>query len=244
MNLLPTSSVLVIRNDESFVQANNRLFAPYSKNQILECVSDFVHINAILNLIQVDVIFVDLDSSNFQVIHYLDDIQANSNIVLISKLQNFKELLNSYRNLDTIHLPSAEKKSVFAKSKAEPYVPDRQSFEWISLPTAIGFRFVHKAEIVMFSFEKKATTDRENWVAYLSNSEKIRMKSNITSKEIMHLLHVFDFVQVSQKCILNIKHLNSIEIKTRRCMLNVPFQDEEIVISRNFLNEIKERFDI
>jgi len=244
MNLLPTSSVLVIRNDESFVQANNQLFAPYSKNQILECVSDFVHINAILNLIHPDVIFVDLDSSNLQVVQYLDDIQTDSNIVLISKLQNFKELLNSYRNLDTKLLPAAEKKHLLQRSKAEPYVPEKDFSNWISLPTNTGIRFIHKAEIVMFSFEKKTTSDREIWMAYLSNTEKIRMKFNITSKDILQKLHVSDFVQISQRCIININHLNSIEIKTRKCILNAPYQDEEIMISRNYLSEIKERFDI
>jgi len=120
----------------------------------------------------------------------------------------------------------------------------KYSKKFIALQTLIGLRFVNKKSIVYFRYTKDDKSERSFWEACLENSEVIRLKLNTTSKEIMNNFELFDFIQISQTNIVNLFYIHSIELKSRNCILNTPFQEVNMTISRANFNEIKSKFQI
>jgi chemotaxis response regulator CheB len=118
------------------------------------------------------------------------------------------------------------------------------STEFIAFQTVIGLRFINKRNVVYFEYSKDEKSERRLWEAHLDNEEVIRLKMNTTSKEIMKHFETFDFIQISQSNIINMNFFSSIESKSRKCILHPPFENKEMIISRAYLNEIKNRFEI
>jgi two-component system LytT family response regulator len=114
----------------------------------------------------------------------------------------------------------------------------------IALQTVIGLKFVNKCDIVFIKYSASNVDSKFTWTVYLKNGDLIRLKINITAKDILSSLDMQNYVQISQTVILNIDYLSTIELKTRRCLLLPPFENFECYVSRLFLKNIRERFEI
>jgi len=112
--------------------------------------------------------------------------------------------------------------------------------EIISLPTNIGLRFVDKNNIVLFQCVKESIQDKPYWEALLNDFKRIRLKTNITAKEIIQVMGKDKFIQINQSSIICINYLNIIEFKTNECLLQVPFDSIKLSVSRMQMAELKD----
>jgi hypothetical protein len=232
--------ILIIHENEDFSDRFCNLFLPYSDAMIMKCNYDIIRINQLINSIELDYIVVDFDERNSLLLKDFNEVNLDTRkeckVILLSKLEGLKEKLQPF----TINLPPNGKNAYKHHSQsAKPHTD-----ELIGLPTNTGIRFVNKSEIVLFRYAKKSESSKERWEVLLCSSETLQLKINTTSKDIFKLINDTNFIQLCQKCIINLKYLKSIETKTHRCILHEPFDKMEILISRSCLNEIKERFDM
>jgi len=70
------------------------------------------------------------------------------------------------------------------------------------------------------------------------------LKLNTSSKDIMKYFEYHDFIQISQSNIVNMRFFSSIELKSRKCILHTPYDEKEMIISRAYLSELKNKFEI
>jgi DNA-binding LytR/AlgR family response regulator len=116
--------------------------------------------------------------------------------------------------------------------------------KFIAFQTLIGLKFVQKESIVFFQYGCNGHTNKNFWIANLINSETLKLKTNITSKDILAHFGDNNFVQINQNVIINLNNLDSIELKSRKCILTYNGNIREFIISRNFLREIREIYEM
>lgn len=232
--------ILVIHESEDFSDRFCNLFLPYSDAMIIKCNYDIIQINLLINSIEPDYIVVDFDERDSLMLKDFNEVNLDTRkeckVILLSKLEGLKEKLQPL----TISLPPNGKNAYIHHNQPSKLPAN----DWIGLPTNTGIRFVNKSEIVFFRYAKKSVSSKERWEVMLCSSETLQLKINTTSKDIFKLIDNSNFIQLCQKHIINLKFLKSIETKTRRCLLHEPFEAMEIMISRNCLNAVKERFDM
>lgn len=119
-----------------------------------------------------------------------------------------------------------------------------RSIDLVALQTVIGLKFVKKKEIVLIQYCKSSSDSKMFWTVLLSTSETVRLKQNITAKDILDNLQQPECIQVSQTIILNINYLTTIELKTRKCLLTPPFENIDCYVSRLYLKNIRQQFEL
>jgi hypothetical protein len=103
---------------------------------------------------------------------------------------------------------------------------------------------VPKDEIVYFDCRKQGIGLRSSWRMTLNNQQTIKLRQNTKAGAIIKYLGDENFVQISQAMIVSISFINMIEYKTYECYLFPPFDGNSHKISRMFMAELKERFDV
>jgi len=114
----------------------------------------------------------------------------------------------------------------------------------IPLPTITGLQFVPKTDIVYLESQKSTICGRPGWVAVLNNRQSIRLRNNTNATAILGFLGSDEFLCLSQSVIVNLAYVNNMEYKTRLCYLFPPFYNQPLKVSRQYLAELKERFDV
>jgi two-component system LytT family response regulator len=114
----------------------------------------------------------------------------------------------------------------------------------VAIPTNTGLQFVPKDEIVYFECLKSGMGLRSSWTAILNNQQTIKLRQNTKANAIINYLGDQNFTQISQSVIVSISFINMIEYKTFECYLFPPFDDKAFKISRQFMAELRERFDV
>lgn len=147
-----------------------------------------------------------------------------------------------------------ELKNAIARIKEKRNVPDFQqpdivtSFpslgEIIALPTPTGLLFLKKNEVALIQYDKKTGWSKSYWHAFLFNQEIIRLKTGLNAAQLFRFMGHQNFVLVNQSVIVNLNYVCNIEIKTRRCVLLPPFNNTKLIISRNCMASIRERFEV
>lgn len=130
------------------------------------------------------------------------------------------------------------------KPSSEPKPVVNVSKKMVALPTNTGLQFVPKAEIVYFECLRSAMGTRSSWTCVFNDQQTIRLRANIKSGSIIHNLGDYNFIQLSQSVIVSISFISSIEYKTYECFLFPPFDRQPFKISRRFMGELRERFDV
>lgn len=204
-------------------------------------------------LVMIDVLNFGEDQA--EIIQHLHD-----EIGLSFKLQFFA----NYKLMNLLHLDVNECNAVINKDvlsiaimrSLDDKIPDenRQSIldgtelkspnKFIALQTVIGLRFINKKNVVYFEYNRDEKTGKSQWEAFLNNTEIIKLKINTSSKDILRQFEAFDFIQISQSNIINLDYFSSVELKSRKCILEKPFDNKEMVISRAFFNELKSKYEL
>lgn len=101
--------------------------------------------------------------------------------------------------------------------------------------TVTGFKLLRLEEIGFFEYLK----DKRQWQVVLFNQTRLNLKRATKAEDIIR--YSLAFVQISQSAIINVNYLAMIDGKC--CQLYPPFHEKsDLVISRNFLKELQERF--
>ncbi len=136
------------------------------------------------------------------------------------------------------------RETMISKSVPE-FKPSADSVKKIvALPTATGLLFVPKAEIVYFESQKSGLGLRSTWTAMMNNLQTVRLRQNTKADSIITYLGDENFIQLSQSVIVSATYIKAIEYKTQTCLLFPPFDQSPLKISRQYLTELKERFDV
>lgn len=103
------------------------------------------------------------------------------------------------------------------------------------ISTVTGFKLLRLEEIGFFEYLK----EKRQWQVVLFNQSRLNLKRNTKAEDIIGYSQAF--IQISQSAIVNVNYLALIDGKC--CQLYPPFHDKsDLVISRNFLKELQERF--
>jgi len=116
--------------------------------------------------------------------------------------------------------------------------------KFIAFQTLKGLRIVDKTKIMFFHYKKEENHDRSYWEANLDNGDLIKLKLNTSARDILTHFEVYDFMQLSQSDIVNLSYIDTIELKSRICILHSAFEQKELRISRANLNEIKRKLQM
>lgn len=126
-----------------------------------------------------------------------------------------------------------KQKDTFVESFSR-LIPENRSF---MIATITGFQTLRPDDIGYFEYNKI----KKHWYVYLQNNNSFQLRRKTSAETI--LCHSSSFAQINQQQIINIKFLSFIDGK--QCLLFPPFDGEnELIISRNFLKGIQEKFDI
>ena len=204
---------------------------------------------AILDM-QPDLLFLDVEMPGMSGIDLLREIQPDidpgmrvifhsahdkymRNAMLISDFDYF--LLKPYLPEE---LSIAIKRVQMKESKAtiEQLLQKIIHEKRFALQTVTGIKVLTYNEVVYFEFPKNA----RNWQINLGDKRTVRLRSTVTSKDILAITP--NFVQINQRCIVNIIHLSHIENKTMKCTLNGSVTEHEI--SPKYYKAIKEFLSI
>lgn len=83
---------------------------------------------------------------------------------------------------------------------------DNRVQDKIALQTVIGLKFVNKRDVVMIQYLTNTSDSKLNWTVLLNTGEMIRLKMNITAKDILENMKTSLYIQISQTMILNIDY--------------------------------------
>jgi two-component system LytT family response regulator len=168
---------------------------------------------------------------------YIVQALRESAFDFILKPVNEKELKNVVNRVK-------EKRNVQNLQQPEVMTSFPNLGEIIALPTPTGLRFLKKSEIALIQYDKKIGWSKSFWYVIRFNRETIRLKSGVNSTHLFRFMGHQSFVQINQSVIVNLNYVCNIEIKTRRCILLPPFTNTKLIISRNCMTNIRERFEV
>ena len=243
---------IVIDEDNEFVNSIHNLLLPYSEISLKSCVTEFKQINELISSNKPDLILLDYDkifNSPIDTMRHLNLLEVPEFKVIFFSILSITALdILRNKNVDFVNkkIESSEFRHVIERYKSEKKVVVSKNTDnkWVSLPSNTGYRFVNKDDIVLFSYSKGEQCEKGKWEVVLNSLETVKLKTNTTSTDILNHLNQNQFIQLSQKNIVNLKYLKAIESKTRKCILHEPFQDYEVLVSRAHLIEINERFEM
>lgn len=122
--------------------------------------------------------------------------------------------------------------------------PDIAISQMAALPTNTGLQFIPKSEIVFVVCQKSSLGFRSIWSATLNDQNTVKLRANTRASDIISYLGPENFIALNQSIIVNISFVNQIEYKTHDCYLFPPFDTSPVRISRHYMAELRERFDL
>ncbi|MDP4277578.1 MAG: response regulator transcription factor [Bacteroidota bacterium] len=255
---LPITTVLVDDNPEFIYDLKERLmFVP--DVQVVGVASSYQKAKKLILTHKPDLLFLDVEMpfrSGFDLLeeirsagctetkvifytaydHYMIDALRKSVFDFIVKPVRDEELLEAISRFRENRLKKTTEATV-AQEVIRSF-PDA-----IALPTSVGFKFVDRNRIVLFSSFK----DNQSvtfWEALLSDDEHVLLPRNVNAKEISRNMNSDRFIQINQSAIVNINFINLIEVKSKTCILTPPFHKIPLAISRSYYPQIRDRFNL
>ena len=104
------------------------------------------------------------------------------------------------------------------------------------IATVTGYQKLCLKQIGYFQHQK----DKKQWEATLTDQVQVQLKRTTTADDILNYSE--SFVQINQHQIINIDYLSIIEGKT--CRLLPPFHAISLEISRKFMKELQDKFEL
>jgi two-component system, LytTR family, response regulator len=114
----------------------------------------------------------------------------------------------------------------------------------VPLPINIGIKFVERNHVVYLHCNKNGLIEKPIWEAVLSNLEKVKLKQNITADELTRILGAELIVKINKSTLVNRNYISLFEYKSHRCFLVPPFEDVDLVVSRQHIPEFRSYFGI
>lgn len=249
---MSTIKTLLIDDNKEFLTSLKEYLAKYHEIEIIGEANGYKKAKAMWLNKKPDLVFLDIEmpvKNGFELFEEIvSEINLTSKVVFVTAYDKY--MIEALRKaaFDFLTKPIDENELAdlitrYKKSAMVTPLPIKQSLhEMIALPVLTGLRFIAKDQIILIECTNKFT--KPNWQALLSTNETLRLKSNITAKDILHFLGENGFIQVNKSTIVNKNYISVIEYKTHKCFLTPPFNQIDITISRYQLAELKRRFDL
>jgi len=258
MKLKENIRIYIINRNQSFIEALIEYFREIPEVKLIQGELNPQKIKSSILEYKPKILLIDIERLNELEVSEFEEVirsrGANFKVILYSsnKIINVFENQNLKTELDLIS--SDELKLMILdilNDNIQPKLFEERKLitkpinnKFIAFQTLIGLRFIEKKNVVYFEYTKDEKSDKRLWEAYLDNSEVIKLKLNTSSKDIMKHFENHDFIQISQSNIVNMKFFSSIELKSRKCVLHSPYDEKEMIISRAYLSELKNKFEI
>ena len=247
--------VVIIDDERTAIDALRRELGPYREFEVKGVASNGAKGKKMIMELHPDLLFLDVelpDVFGFNLLSEIrDDVLWDMKVVFYTSYDKY--LLQALREsaFDFLLKPfeSEELKviidryrKVMSASALLPPPSFASSFSTLMsqhgtfmISTVTGFRLLRLEEIGFFEYLK----DKRQWQVVLFNQTRLNLKRNTKAEDIIGYSQAF--VQISQSAIVNVNFLAMIDGKC--CQLYPPFHDRnDLIISRNFLKELQERF--
>jgi two-component system LytT family response regulator len=258
MNCEEKIKTVIIDDDKNFIFDLKEHLLLYPEVDLLGYASHYKQAKSLLLNEHPDLVFLDVEmpvKNGFELLNEVRELAEKPfNVIFYTAYDTYMIQALRESALDYILKPvkSEELKDAIERFKRKEQTtqtpdPNYQNIlgfpEMISLPTSTGMKFVDKKNIVMFQSSKESLLDRQCWEALLNDMSHIKLRKGITSNEIQNLLGSARCIKINQSTIVNLNYLSVIEFKTRECFLVPPFNNIPLIVSRNNLVELREKFD-
>lgn len=206
-----------------------------------------------------DLIFLDIEmpgKNGFELLQQLDEEMGRRTCEVIFYTAYDQYTIKALREsaFDYILKPMREEElrnaiDRFRVQRKERPVEARAPFsdrlrQMIAVPTHTGLQFICRNDIVYADCRKAALNLRSAWQITLTDNQSIKLRQNAKAEVLQKHLGPDTFIQLSQSVLVNLHFVNSIEYKTQLCYLFPPFDTIPLKVSRQFMAELKERFDV
>ncbi len=118
------------------------------------------------------------------------------------------------------------------------FPPDEPATRRLAVQTVTELLLLGVQQILLFNYNGT----QRSWQLILTDRSRHTLRRG-TSAEDLIALHP-SLVRVSSTCVINLTYLAAIENNTQRCRLVSPFEDMEVITTRRYLGQLKERFEL
>lgn len=247
--------VVIIDDERTAIDALRRELAPYDDLEIIGTAINGAKGKKMIMELHPDLLFLDVELPDILGLNLLSEIRNeilwDMRVVFYTSydkylLQALREsafdfLLKPFEPEDLQVIIDRYRKAMNNTSMTPPpsfassismLMPQQGMF---MISTVTGFKLLRLEEIGYFEYLK----DKRQWQVILLNQTRLNLRRNTKAEDITG--YSTAFVQISQSAIVNVNYLAMIDGKC--CQLYPPFHDRnDLIISRNFLKELQERF--
>jgi|GEM_PF-1323000 len=244
---------VLIDRDEEFLLSLKELLAQFPEIELSAVIAEPEMAGALLSRINPDLIFTDVKLSGIvsafyprgethciQVLCVTDEkdlicaLHQSVFDFLLKPLQmnDIQEVIDRYRKRIKVLHPEPFRISIPSPA------------DIVSLPTLTGLQFINVRDIVLFNCVKELAGGKSQWYVLLADFHKLKLRKNLTAREIGGYMGENRFAQINQSVFVNLVYIERIEYKTHHCKLVSPFDEIELTISRTHLFGFRERFDV
>ncbi|WP_294548813.1 LytTR family DNA-binding domain-containing protein [uncultured Bacteroides sp.] len=247
--------VVIVDDERSAIDALRHELEPYRDFEVKGIASNGTKGKKMIMELRPDLLFLDVELPDILGLNLLseirDDVLWDMKVVFYTSydkylLQALREsafdfLLKPFESEDLKVIIDRYRKAMSTSSLLPPssfassinaLLPQHGMF---MISTVTGFKLLRLEEIGFFEYLK----EKRQWQVVLFNQSRLNLKRNTKAEDIIGYSQAF--IQISQSAIVNVNYLAVIDGKC--CQLYPPFHDKsDLVISRNFLKELQERF--
>ena len=247
--------VVIVDDERSAIDALRHELEPYRDFEVKGIASNGTKGKKMIMELRPDLLFLDVELPDILGLNLLseirDDVLWDMKVVFYTSydkylLQALREsafdfLLKPFESEDLKVIIDRYRKAMSTSALLPPpsFAPSINALlpqhGMFMISTVTGFKLLRLEEIGFFEYLK----EKRQWQVVLFNQSRLNLKRNTKAEDIIGYSQAF--IQISQSAIVNVNYLAVIDGKC--CQLYPPFHDKsDLVISRNFLKELQERF--
>jgi two-component system LytT family response regulator len=252
---METASIktIIIDDNKEYLFSLRENLALFPEVEIIGEATQYKNAKQLLLKTQPDLIFLDIEMPGkngfellnevktemkhpFKVVFYtaydkyiIDALRQSAFDYLVKpvEINELKEVLGRY-------------KSSILQTATVDTVPAPDPFTFmVYLPVNTGIRFINRRNIVYFHRFKDNLIGKPSWEVLLNNSERIKLRQNISAEQILDLVGPQIFIKLNKSVLINRNYISLIEYKSRICRLIPPFDEPRLTISRQQLAELR-----
>ena len=243
--------VVIVDDERSAIDALRHELEPYRDFEVKGIASNGTKGKKMIMELRPDLLFLDVELPDILGLNLLseirDDVLWDMKVVFYTSYDKyllqalhesaFDFLLKPFESEDLKVIIDRYRKAMSTSALLPPpsinaLLPQHGMF---MISTVTGFKLLRLEEIGFFEYLK----EKRQWQVVLFNQSRLNLKRNTKAEDIIGYSQAF--IQISQSAIVNVNYLAVIDGKC--CQLYPPFHDKsDLVISRNFLKELQERF--
>ncbi|MFC0877228.1 LytR/AlgR family response regulator transcription factor [Saccharicrinis sp. FJH2] len=251
-------NTIIIDDDPLAIKTLTQMLSDFNEIRIVDTATTYPAAKKVILDNQPDLLFLDIEMPNKTGFELLMDIQPGIekpvSIVFCTAYEKYTIQALRESAIDYLLKPVSKdelsaavnrfkQKNKNDERNAVRHLAETINDDIITLPTSTGIKFLKRNEIVLVKYQREKGWTKSYWYVRLFNEEIMRLRSGMNAATIMQLFGEKHFLRVNQSAIVNLNYLNTIEIKTRQCVLLPPFDTYHLCVSRNCMTHIRERFD-